>query len=853
MHKKLILFFLLFIICRVNAQVNLDYYLPVIDYNKEIPVPGDFLGYQVGEWHINHSMLVSYMEIIAQRSDRAIIYEYARSYEHRPLVHLVITSEENHKRLEEIRLNHLALADPEISGDIDIGGMPAIIKLGYGVHGNEQSAHNSSMLVAYYLAAGQSEKIDDLLENLVIILDPSLNPDGQDRFASWVNRYKSHTLNTDPNSIEFSEVWPGSRTNHYWFDLNRDWLPVQHPESYGRVKAYHRWKPVISVDHHEMGTNTTFFFSPGPPERLNPRIPQQADDLTLEVGKYSARALDETGQMYFTQDIFDDFYFGMGYTYPNINGSVGMLFEQASSRGHRVETIHGIMDFSETIKNQVVVSLATIDAGLNMRERLLDHLRWFYASAIEEASMETTAAFIFGDPLDNGKNYHLLDILSVHQIEVRDITQSITIDGETFFPGSAWLVPLEQPQYRLVMSLFEKVLEFGDSTFYDISTWTKPLAFNIPYGTITYAQLNTLQGDKVADPARPEGYLAGGISNNFYIFPWDDYYSPKALYFLQNNGLRTKVATSPFIAGNDGGEQVKFDYGSILIPVRTQDHDPEKIHELVMQAAEISGITIHSVETSFATEGIHLGSNSFASLNKPEILMLIGPGTSFREAGEAWHLLDQRYNIPVTMVDSERINNMELGRYNTLVLVSGDYNDINEDGKASLIRWLRSGGTIVAIGPANQWLVRNDMASIDFVSLNSPENPVSLPYNVRAKFNGARRLFGSIFEGKLDLTHPVAYGYKRESLPYYITGTLAMQPDSSPFANPLLFAEDALLSGYAWKPYQERISNSAGIIINVTGRGRIISFTNNPNFRAFSFGTNKLFANALFFGSVMDR
>ena len=854
MLKKNLVVIFLFVFLKLTAQVELNYYIPDIDYDERITTPEEFLDYQIGEWHINHALLAHYMHIIAEKSERAMIYEYARSYQHRPLLHLVITSEENQKNLEKIRQNHLALTDPGVSADIDISNMPAIIRLGYGVHGNEPSAHNAVPLVAYYLAAGQSEKVNEILDNLVIIIDPSLNPDGQDSFASWANRYKSSTLNPDPNNIEFNEVWPGSRTNHYWFDLNRDWLPVQHPESYGRVKAYHKWMPNINTDHHEFGSNNTFFFQPGVPERVNPRTPQRTDDLTLEVAKYHAAAFDETGQLYYTQQGFDDFYYGKGSTYPDVHGSIGILFEQASTRGHRRETIHGIMDFAETIKNQVVVSLSSIEAGLNMRETLLNHLRWFYNTAMEEASNEPFQAWIFGDQWDHGKNYHLLDILNTHQIHVHEITQSTEIDGETFSPGSAWLVPVNQPQYRFIMSLFEKVLEFEDSLFYDVSTWTKPLAFNTPYGKISSSsEYNALLGDRVQNADRPEGKLAGGITNNSYIFQWDDYYSPKALYFLQNNGLRTKVATQPFSIYNANEELIEFNYGSILIPARTQDHDIEKVHKLVAEAAKNAGITIHSIETSFSQEGIHPGSGSFASLDKPEILMLIGPGTNSREAGEVWHLLDQRYNIPVTKVYVNRFNNMNLERYNTIVMTSGSYNDISDSGKESLNRWLRSGGNIVAFGNANRWLESNEFAGIEFVSLPGHEDPDFIPYSKISEHRGARRISGSVFKTRIDVTHPIGYGYRNELLPYYVTGTLAAKPDSNPFANPLMFTENALMSGYVWEPYTNLLDNSAGILINSRGSGKIISFTNNPNFRAFWFGTNKLFANSLFFGSIIRR
>ena len=848
---------LLFVIfgLKLSAQPGIDYYLPEINYDETIPSPEEFLDYQIGEWHINHTQLVGYMNLIAERSDRAMIYEYARSYQHRPLLHLVITSEENQKNLERIRQEHLALTDPEVSGSIDISDMPAVIRLGYGVHGNEPSAHNAAPLVAWYLAAGQGEKINEILDNLIIIIDPSLNPDGQDRFASWVNRYKSSTLNPDPNNIEFHDVWPGSRTNHYWFDLNRDWLPVQHPESHGRVRAYHNWMPNINTDHHEFGSNSTFFFQPGVPERVNPRTPQRTDDLTLEVAMFHADAFDEMGQLYYMQQGFDDFYYGKGSTYPDVHGSIGILFEQASTRGHQVETIHGIMDFAETIRNQVVVSLSSIEAGLNMRETLLDHLRWFYTSALEEASAEPFQAWIFGDPNDDGKNHHLLDILRTHRIRVYELNETTEVDGKSYSSGSAWVVPVSQPQYRLLMTMFEKVREFEDSLFYDVSTWTKPLAFNIQYGKITSArQLRSLQGEAVENPLPPRGRIEGEITKNAYLFSWDDYYAPKALYHLQKKGLRTKVATQPFSIRNSSGELVDFNYGTIMIHVNSQQHSPGEIGEIVSAAAELSGITIHSVETSFAKEGIHLGSPSFTNITRPEILMLIGPGTNSREAGEVWHLLDRRYNIPVTMVETERVNSMDLSRYNTIVLVSGNYARINAGGLESLNRWIRSGGNIVAFGSANRWLADNELASIEFVPLPELENPDFLPYSTRSGYRGARRISGSIFRTRLDTSHPVGYGYNDDTLPYYVTGTLAFKSDdNSPFANPLLFTENALMSGYVWEPYVNLLDDAAVILVNSRGRGRIISFANNPNFRAFWFGTNKLFANSLFFGPIMAR
>jgi hypothetical protein len=855
MRVKSVLFLFLMFALNLNAQKGIGYFLPETVFDENIPSPEQFLGHSMGQWHINHSLLVRYMELLAERSGRAVIYEYARSHQHRPLVHLVITSEENQDRLEQIRKKHLDLTNPEISAGIDISNMPAIVRLGYGVHGNEPSAHNAAPLVAWYLAAGQDEKVQRLLENLVIIIDPSLNPDGQDRFAGWVNRHKSLALNPDPNNIEFHDAWPGSRTNHYWFDLNRDWLPVQHPESRGRVKAYHRWMPNINTDHHEFGPGSTFFFQPGVPSRVNPRTPRRTDELTMDVARYHAGAFDELGQLYYTQQEFDDFYYGKGSTYPDIHGSIGILFEQASTRGHLVETVHGIMDFAETIRNQVTVSLSSLQAGLEMRETLLDHLRWFYISAMEEAAAEPFHAWIFGDEYDQGKNRHFLDILCIHNIQVYELAENTRIDGTLYTPGSAWLVPVRQPQYRLLMSLFEEALEFEDSLFYDVSTWTKPLAFNMQYGKIgSSRQLRTLHGAPIKNPGAPAGRVEGETTRIAWLFSWDDYYAPKALYYLQKKGLRTKVATSPFSIETGSGGIVEFGYGTIMVGVRSQDFSPPQIHNMVREAAELSGITIHSASTSLSKEGISLGSDSFADLARPEILMLIGPGTNSREAGEVWHLLDQRYNMPVTMIDTERINRIDPGRYNTIVMVSGNYSPINDNGKAALSRWVRSGGNIVAFGSANRWLADNGLAAIEFASVPKDEHPVSLPFSSMDDYYGSRRISGSIFSTRLDITHPIGYGYRREVLPYYVTGTLAFKPDkNSPFANPLLFAENAFMGGYIWEPYANLFDNSALVLVNSSGRGKVISFTHSPEFRAFWFGTNKLLANSIFFAPVMRR
>ncbi|HSV76566.1 MAG TPA: M14 family metallopeptidase [Bacteroidales bacterium] len=836
-----------------QAGKPLTYFLPNETFNPAIPTPEGFLGFEIGEWHLQHHPLHQYFQQLAAVSDRAIIYEYGRSHQQRPLVQLIITSPANHARLEEIRKNHLLLADPARSAGIDISRMPVVVKLLYGVHGNEPSTHNASPLVAYYLLASESAEVKAMLDNMVIIIDPSLNPDGQDRFASWVNRHRSLTLNPDPEGREFHDVWPGSRTNHYWFDLNRDWLLLQHPESASRVRAYHRWLPNVSGDFHEFGPNETYFFHPGVPSRINPLTPDRTNELTLAIAKYHARAMDEKGHLYYMFEDFDDFYPGKGSTYTDLAGSIGILFEQATTRGHRRETIHGVVDFHETILNQVTISFSTLRGAYSLRAELLEHMRQFFRTGIEEAGRLPVKAYVFGDAADPARNNHFLRVLLDHQIAVNNLKEPVTIEGQTFEPGSAWMVSIGQPHSRLVRTLFEKPTTFEDSIFYDVSAWNFPLAFNLPFKpVVSPRQATALQGERLMEIPVQLGKVSGGMSLIGYVFDWKHYYAPKVLYFLQKNNIRTRVATEPF-AMNVAETNMNFGFGSIFVPTQIQDIESGSLYALMLEAAQLAGVEIFAATTSFTTAGINLGSGGFAALDKPEILLLAGPGVDSREAGEIWHLLDYRYRIPVTIVEPERFGNIDLERYNTIVMPSGGYGGLTKENIELLNRWLQNGGTLVALGNANNWLQRNDVVQMEFVKTPEIDDPSTLPYVERSRLMGSRRISGSIFRSEIDITHPIGFGYRSNQLPVFVSGTGFAKPAASPFANPLMFSKESLLSGYVYAPFLPMVENSSGIVINRKGGGNIVSFMFNPNFRGVWFGTNRLFMNALFFGEIIRR
>ena len=484
---------------QLSAQ-DLSYYLPdSITYDPSIPKPKDIIHHHVGEWHVTHDRLVNYMYALAKAAPGRIrLEQMGYTYETRPQVLLVITSPENHRNLEQIRQQHVMLTDPSGSAQLNTSEMPIVVYIGHSIHGNEPSGANASLLSAYYLAAAKGKQIDDLLKNTVILLDPAFNPDGLQRFSTWANQHRSRHLVSDPYSREFSEVWPGGRYNHYWFDLNRDWLPAQHVESRNRLDWFHKWKPNILTDHHEQGSNATFFFQPGVPSRVNPITPAKNQELTAKLGKFHAAFLDRIGSLYFTKENYDDFYYGKGSTYPDVNGSIGILFEQASSRGHAQQTANGLLTFPFTIKNQFITTLSTLEGAKALRKEFLDWQREFYSSAMKEASSASVKAYVFGDESDDARSNIFVNMLRRHQIDVYRLDQSISADGQSFKKGFSYVVPASQPQYRLIKGIFDKTLQYQDSLFYDITTWTMPLAFGLPYAELNASQFNSgLQGAKI--------------------------------------------------------------------------------------------------------------------------------------------------------------------------------------------------------------------------------------------------------------------------------------------------------------------------------------------------------------------
>ena len=775
-----------------QSKVDLSYYLPDdVQYNPSIPTPESVVGHDVGEWHITHDKLVQYMYAIAKASDRITIENRGETFEDRPLLLLTITSPENHANLDAIKAAHISATEKT---DSNTDNRPIVVYEGFSIHGNESSGSNAALAVAYYLAAAEGDKIDNLLDNAVILLDPSLNPDGLQRFAYWANTNRGMNLNPDPNDREYSEIWPGGRTNHYWFDMNRDWLPVQLPESRARIKTFHDWMPNILTDHHEMGTNSSFFFQPGIPSRTHPLTPKMNQELTKGIAEYHAKAFDKIGSLYYSEESFDDFYYGKGSTFPDINGSIGILFEQASSRGHIQESDNGILTFPFTIRNQFTAALSTLDAAINMRKEILDYQHSFFKNARSEASKEGSKAIVFGDEKDAARTYHLAEILNRHQIKFHELKSDVSLNGKNYKKGYSYVVPKNQKNTRLINAMFEKRTTFQDSLFYDVSAWTFPLAFNLDYTETTTANAGAEVKNLV--------HRTGGVSsksNYAYLFAWNEYYAPKLLNQVLKKGLRAKVSMKNFKANG-----TEYEYGTIMVPAKNQSLSVDEIYSFLNDVAQESHITIDPVSTGL-NDGIDLGSNNFRTLELPKVALVVGDGMTSYDAGEIWHLLDTRYDIVATKLDTKSFGRADLSRYNTIIMVNS-YSGLNEGNTNKLKSWIQDGGTLIAYRNALRWLNSKTLMKIDFKKSNITAKNIS--HEQRGNFRGAQVIGGAIFEAQLDRSHPINFGYKNDRLPMFRNTTLFIKPNKNSYDNPIQYTKNPLLSGYISKENLDSLSRT---------------------------------------------
>ena len=831
-NLKLLLFFFLLI----NSITSQNYFLENHEpYNNSILSPEEFVGYEIGFQHTRHDQIVSYLTYLSSVSDNANLIEYGKTHEGRKLVMLCVSSKDNLEDIDSIKKEHLKYIDPDIEIKND-NTLPIVINLGYNVHGNEPSSSEAAMLTAYTLVASMNSKINNYRNNAIIFIDPTINPDGRDRHTQWANQFKSKNLISDGMDAEHNESWPRGRTNHYWFDLNRDWLLAINPESRGKLKWYHSWYPNVVTDFHEMGTNSNYFFEPMKSNASEkPLMPKENyEDLNSLFATYYSKNLDSIGSFYFTKEAFDGTYPGYGSSYPDLQGGLAILFEQASSRGHLQETDYGTISFAFTIRNQYVSSISTVQAAVENKRKLRDYQKKFFETSISDVTNDKIKAYRFGDVYDQNRTKAFIDKLLIHKVK-------------TYKSGDKFIVPVKQSQSRMVKNIFESYDTYRDSVYYDASAWSISNFYNMKHEGVKSFKLGeeVISTDDLVNPSLVNK------SEYAYIVDWDDYNSPAFINFLQEKDIIVYSAFKPFSIKNKS-----FNYGSVLIPVSKQEINSEELFKIITKAQTKFQVPVYNTSTGFSVKGIDLGSNNFKVLEPVKAAILIGDGINSYEAGEVWHLLDTRLDMKLVKIRINQFSRVNLNKYNSLTLVSGSYNLLDSISKEKIKNWVKKGNTLITIANASKWVIKEKIVNESLTVLkdsSSLKEFKRLPYVEASEHIGKEKIGGTIFKTNIDLTHPIAFGYRDGQIPVYKNNNVFLKPSKNHYSNVSLYDKNPHIDGFVSKDNLNNfIKNSASIIVSKVGSGRVILFADNPNFRGSWYGTNKLFLNALFFGNQIS-
>lgn len=834
---------LLLVLCFSTTIQAQDYFFKKFHpFNETVPSPEEFLGYGIGDHHTRHDLIVAYLTKLAETSDRASIYQYGKTHEGRKLVILTITSPENLSNLDNLKQEHLAFADPSknVSNYADV---PIFINLAYNVHGNEPSSSEAALLTAYTFAASNNPEILKYIKNAVIMIDPTINPDGRDRHTQWANTYQGTPNVSDPQDAEHNEYWPGGRTNHYWFDLNRDWLLAINPESRGKLKWFHEWLPNVVTDFHEMGTQSSYFFEPMKNNAsFDPIMPKENyEDLNNMFGAAFAKALDSIGSFYFTKEVFDGTYPGYGSSYPDLHGGLALLFEQASSRGHEQKTAFGKITFPFTIRNQYTSSITTVKTAVANKAYMRKYQQDFFKSALTNSAKSKIRGYSFGDDYDKNRTKAFIDKLLIHEIDV-------------YKSGNRYVVPTKQTQYRMVQTMFETYSKYRDSVYYDASAWSAANFYNMKYKPVTSIKM----GDKVESTDNLVSVSAVQKSDYAYTIDWDDYNAPAALNYLQTNGIVVSSAFKPFTV-KVGSNTKSFNYGSLVVPVSLQKKNAQEVYDLVQKAQQKYQVPMYAVNSGYSLKGVDLGSSYVKPVKKVKAAMLIGDGTRSYEAGEVWHLLDTRMNMPISKIPIRNFNRTNFDKYTTLVMVSGRYN-LTKKQQAKIKAWVSKGNTLITIGTATKWaidkkLVKEKLTNTERDSLKKDSTKLvdRKPYVDAGENLGKESVGGVILRADIDTTHPLAFGYRDSSIPVYKNNTVWLAPSKNEYATVAKYSKNPHIDGFLTKKnMEENLKPSASLIVSKVGSGRVILFADNPNFRGSWYGTNRLFLNALFLGDKIN-
>jgi hypothetical protein len=839
-------------------------------YDATIPTPSSVLGYELGDRFTPHHLIVRYAEALASASPRVRLDTVAHSHEGREVLLATVTSEANQARLEEIRRAAVRLADPRGASAAELSRLvattPTIVWLGYTVHGNEASGVEAALATLYELAAGQDAGTRMVLDSVVVLIDPVQNPDGHERHVMQSMWDRGRFPDLDPRSMQHGQIWQGSRTNHYLFDLNRDWLVHVHPETKGRMEVFTRWYPHVAADLHEMGSNTTYFFAPPMPpvnRNVHPLIWKGWDRFS----RGNAETFSDAGLGFFTREGFDEFFPGYGPSWPIMSGAIGMTYEQASSRGGAIRRDDGsTLTLRMAAEGHYLASMATLrTAATHRTERVTDYLA-FRQAAVRDNARSPLRTVAFADD-GQGRAAALAEVLGRHGIEVGRLTAPEDVRATAYgadraervrLAAGTYVVDLAQPQGVLARALLEPeaVLdpafvaeelarrEAGErSRFYDLTGWALPYLYRVD-AWWTGQELGRVQAVNAPLAGNPGG--GAGVptlerAGYAYAFEPGDEASLRLLAALLADDVRVRHAPRSFRAGG-----ATFPHGAFVVVVTRNDDD---IHDVVRQRASETGARVASLHTALVEAGADLGSSSVRPIPSPRVALVGGEPVSAYSFGAAWHTFDELLGYPVTRIQLAGLARA-LDAFDVVVIPSafGLRSALGEAGRDALLRWVENGGTLVTLDAATSWLASEDgigrLRTTRVTERPDGEPGAPLPASVP----------GAILRAEADTLSPLLAGVRQAELPVLLFGSTVYEvpADVRPGEVVLRIAPEGRLrlAGYLWPEVPARVAGTPYLWTERVGTGRVIGFAGDPNFRGMMRGSLPLFANAVFLGGT---
>lgn len=814
----------------------------------QLKSPDDFLGYKIGSRYTPHHKIVSYFQHVAANSSIKL-EKYGETNEGRPLLLAFISSAENMRNLESIRMNNLRLANlaKDKAAPLE-DNAPALVWMSYNVHGNETSSSEAAMMTLWALVDPSNTRTKEWLRNTVVIIDPCINPDGRDRYVNWFNSVVGKKANPERLAREHREPWPGGRTNHYNFDLNRDWAWQTQLESRQRIKQYNEWMPHIHVDYHEQGVNQPYYFAPAA-QPYHDVITGWQREFQVTIGKNHAKYFDANGWLYFTKEIFDLYYPSYGDTYPTYNGAIGMTYEQGGggAAGAAVLNDEGdTLTLFDRANHHFTTSLSTIEISSLHAGRLVKEFRKFFNEAVSTGIGEYKSYVIKNDPRNRERMESLLDLLDKNGI--RYGTASGAGKGynygsgkeESFTMNNDILISGLQPRSAMVRVLFEPKGKLVDSATYDITAWALPYA----YGLDAWASKDRISSG--TEPARTK--VSNAETSYGYVLPWNGLQSAKTAGQLLQKGILLRYAHAPFeVNGN------KFDRGSIIILKTANRSFGNNLWNEVRAVANANNVQLYPVTTGFVDKGSDFGSGSVQPLKAPRVVLLTGEGIGSNAAGEVWHFFEHQLDYPLTLVNAADIGRIDWSKTDVLIMPDGNYRFLSDKASTDAFKdWINKGGRVVALEGAVAALSRAEFGIKAKKAPDADKKEEKVNYEVLKKFEDRERDYipgttpGSIYKVELDNSHPLAYGYPG----YYYT--LKMDDNVYDFFkeggwNVGVIKKDNQVAGFVGARLKEKLKDGLLFGVQQMGAGSVSYLTDNVLFRNFWENGKLLLCNAVFF------